>query len=65
MKPTRRYSFCFFTHKTQNKSGTTKLPVVEQRSTQNQTCMKHRGIILELREIQLSTQVIWKYFTKK
>ena len=35
------------------------------RSTQSQTCIKYCGIIFLLREIQMSTQVIWKYFTKQ
>ena len=53
--------------KTPQKSLAMERPVVEQRQDQHE--VRHvwsMGVLLFLlREIQMSTQVIWKYFTKK
>ena len=66
MKPTWRHSsLLFHSHKTPKKL-TTEWPVVEQRQDHHE--VRHvwsMGVLLfVLREIQMSTQVIWKYFTK-
>ena len=68
MKPTWRYGFfCFFTGTTSQKNWTTEWPVVEQRQDQHK--VRHvwsiEILLFLLREIQMSTKVIWKYFTKK
>ena len=67
MKPIRRYSFSFFTHTTQHKSGTTKWPVVEQRQDQHKVSYVWSiGVLFFLlREIKSSTQVIWKNVKQK
>ena len=58
--------FFFFTRMTQNQSRTTNYLAVEQRQDQHK--VRHVwsiGIIsYVLREIQMWTQVTWKYFTK-
>ena len=64
MKPTWLYSFCFFTSTTAPKNLTTEWPVVEQGQEKHK--VRHvwrKGVLLFLvREIQMATQVIWKYF---
>ena len=59
--------FWLFTRTTQNQSGSTRLQAIEQRQDQHK--VRHAwsiGVLSFLfREIQMSTQVIWKYFIKK
>ena len=59
--------FCFFTRTTPQKNLNTEWPVVEQRQDQHEVWhVWSMGVLLSLlREIQMSTQVIWIYFTKK
>ena len=58
--------FCVFTHKTPQKNLTTEWPVVEQRQDQHKVRRVWSiGVLLFLlRDIQMSTQVIWTHFTK-
>ena len=67
MKPTWHYSFFPFTRTTKKIKLTTEWPGVEQRQDQYEVRHAWRmGVLLFLlRQIQMSKQVIWKYFTKK
>ena len=57
--------FVFFTYTTQNKSGTTKWPVVEARSTRSQTCVMYRGIIIFIKRNTIVNTSNLKIFHKK
>ena len=63
MKPTWRYSFLLFHYDNPPKKLNHQMASsrAKTRSTQGQTCMKYRGIIILLRQIQMQTQVIWKF----
>ena len=67
MKPTWHYSFLLFHFHNPPKNLTTEFPVVEQRQDQHE--IRHAWsidvLLFLLKEIQISTQVVWKFFTKK
>ena len=67
MKTTWRYCFWFFYSHDQKPKRNHQIAGsrAKTRSRQSQTCVKYRGTIICFREIQMWTQLIWKYFTKK
>ena len=66
MKPTWHYSFLLFHFHNPPQNLTTEFPVVEQ--SQDQHKVRHEWsicvLLFLLKEIQMSTQGIWKFFTK-